>query len=258
MKRALLLALLALAAGPAAALAQPPIVRPENESSLPPLELGRQLFAANCASCHGSRGGGVSASRAAGTTSTGQGPSLRGVGRQGADFYLRTGYMPLAQPDEQPVRRAPQFRERELRALEDYIDSLGGGPPVPKPHPEAGSLSEGLQLFTEHCAGCHQVAAAGGVVSGARVPPLEQATPTQIAQAVRLGPYVMPAFSQRQISDSELDSIIAYVQYTQDPDDRGGWGIDHLGPFPEGMVIWLLAGAVLVATCMLLGERLRR
>ena len=89
----------------------------------------------------------------------------------------------------------------------------------------------------------------------ARVPPLDKATPVQVAQAVRVGPYVMPRFSERDISNPELDSIIAYVEYTKNPDDRGGWGIGHLGPFPEGMVTWLIAAVALVATCVGLGRR---
>jgi quinol---cytochrome-c reductase cytochrome c subunit len=257
---AAVIALVALASGPSIAGAQPPIVRPPGESAMSPLQLGRELFGGNCATCHGSRGEGVTAEapqRGAGAE-PGKGPSLRGVGRRASDFYLRTGYMPLGHPDEQPERRRVEFREREIGALIDYVDSLGGGPPVPNPHPEDGSLSKGLQLFTEHCAGCHQAVAKGGVVTGARVPPLDKATPVQIAEAVRLGPYVMPQFSERTISDSDLDSIVAYVRYTQDPDDRGGWGISHLGPFPEGMVTWLIAAVALIATCVVIGERLRR
>jgi ubiquinol-cytochrome c reductase cytochrome c subunit len=68
----------------------------------------------------------------------------------------------------------------------------------------------------------------------------------------------MPEFSERAISDAELDSIIAYVRYAQDPDDRGGLGIGHLGPFPEGIVAWLIAGVVLVGFCVLIGERVGR
>jgi ubiquinol-cytochrome c reductase cytochrome c subunit len=188
------------------------------------------------------------------------GPPLIGVGKLATDFYLRTGYMPLDHIPDQPERNPVQFHENEIRALEDYVDSLGAtpGPPVPTPDPSAGSVSQGLQLFTEHCAGCHQVVAEGGVVTGARVPPLDRATPVQIAQAVRIGPYVMPTFDEKDISNDELNSIIRYVQYAQNPQDEGGWGIDHLGPFPEGLVTWGIAAVLLVAICLLIGERVRR
>ena len=246
----------------APAAAQPPqgIVRPENEDRLSLRELGEQLYAGNCSTCHGIDGRGVTSpasERGAGNIK-GRGPSLRGVGALAADFYLRTGYMPLARPDEQPTRSRPLLHDKEIRALVDYVASLDGGPPIPRPHPERGDVAEGVKLFTEHCAGCHQMVGQGGVVTGAKVPPLEDATATQVAQAVRIGPYLMPKFSQRQISDRELDSIVRYVLSTKHPPDRGGWGIGNLGPFPEGIVTWLLAAVVLVVTCMIIGERLRR
>jgi ubiquinol-cytochrome c reductase cytochrome c subunit len=255
-------ALAAIAAPVAPAAAQPRvgIVRPDSEASRSPAELGAELFAGNCATCHGLDGQGVRARpqlRGVGDV-RGQGPSLRRAGALAADFYLRTGYMPLGQPREQPQRQRVLLREREIRALVAYVDGLGpGGPPIPTPHPERGSLSEGLHAFTEHCAGCHQVVAQGGVVTGARVPPLNKATPTQIAEAVRIGPYVMPRFSRAQISDRELNSIIRYVLLTQHPVDRGGWGIGNLGPFPEGIVAWLLAGGLLVGVCIVIGRRVR-
>jgi ubiquinol-cytochrome c reductase cytochrome c subunit len=67
----------------------------------------------------------------------------------------------------------------------------------------------------------------------------------------------MPHFSERAISNAELDSIIRYVDYAKNPDDPGGWPLGHLGPIPEGIVAWLIAGAALVATCLVIGRRLR-
>jgi ubiquinol-cytochrome c reductase cytochrome c subunit len=176
---------------------------------------------------------------------------LRGVGASAADFYLRTGYMPLSDPRAQPRRHESPFAPDELDALVAYIASFGG-PGIPRPHPERGSLSEGLRLFTEHCAGCHQIVARGGAVTDSIAPSLENATATEIAEAVRIGPYVMPAFPDGQISGRELDSIIRYVQYAENPDDRGGWAVGHIGPIPEGMVAWLIAGTVLVAVALLI------
>jgi ubiquinol-cytochrome c reductase cytochrome c subunit len=139
-----------------------------------------------------------------------------------------------------------------------FVASLAPGPPIPRPNPRAGDVAEGQQLFASRCAGCHQIAGQGGVVTGARVPPLTEATPVEIAEAVRVGPYLMPSFSPADISDAQLNSLIRYVQtVVKHPQDSGGWGIGHLGPIPEGMVTWLLAGLVLVAMCVLLGTRLR-
>jgi ubiquinol-cytochrome c reductase cytochrome c subunit len=212
-----------------------------------PAQTGLDLYAVNCSRCHGSAGVG-----------TEDGPPLRDSGAQGADFYLRTGYMPLGHPGEQPRRSDVDFSERELRALTAYVASLGDGPPVPRVHPERGSVASGMRLFTEHCAGCHQIAARGGYLTGAVAPALDEATPTQIAEAVRIGPFLMPRFSPRQISNRQLDSIVAYVEYARDPDDPGGWPLGRLGPVPEGMVAWLLAGTVLVGVCLVIGKRLQR
>jgi ubiquinol-cytochrome c reductase cytochrome c subunit len=205
---------------------------------------GAGLYAENCAKCHGVGGRGTSS-----------GPSLRGVGARAADFYLRTGYMPLRDPHQQPWRKGSPFSDDQIDALVRYVASLGGGPRVPTPHPERGSVARGLRIFTSHCAGCHQVVAQGGYVTGARVPPLGRSTPTQVAEAVRIGPYLMPRFGTDEISNSDLDSLVAYVEWAKHPDDRGGWGIGHIGPVPEGIVSWLLAGAVLVATCLVIGRR---
>jgi ubiquinol-cytochrome c reductase cytochrome c subunit len=240
------LAALALLAPPQG----PPIVPTLDEPGTSQLQLGEELFAANCVRCHGIGGRG----QTRGDRSL-LAPPLRQSGEQAADFYLRTGYMPLADARDQPVRSRPRFDDRELRALIAYVGSLGAGPGVPRPHPQTGDVAKGRELFTSHCAGCHQVVAEGGIMTGAKAPPLDRATPVQIAEAVRIGPYAMPPFSERAISNDELDAIIAYVQYAKNPRDDGGWGIDHLGPFPEGMVTWLMAVVVLVATCILIGKR---
>jgi len=147
--------------------------------------------------------------------------------------------------------------EAQISALVAYVASLGKGPPISKPHPERGDLSAGQHLFTEHCAGCHQIVASGGYVTGAVPPGLGDATPVQVAEAVRIGPYVMPAFSERAISDRQLDSIVRYVEWTRHPDDRGGWSLGHVGPVPEGLVTWFIAAAALLAVCLALGKRVR-
>ncbi len=208
---------------------------------------GRQLFLEACSSCHGEDARGV----------RGRGPSLRGSGARAADFYLATGRMPLAHPSDQPRRAPPAYDRARRRALVAYLGSLGG-PGIPRVDLARGSLSEGRRLFAEHCASCHQVVGRGGVVPPAGIAPaLQEATPTQVAEAVRVGPYTMPPFSEGTIGDDELASIARYVDWTKSPDDRGGWGIGNIGPVPEGVVAWLLAGLAVVLVARMLGERTR-
>ena len=257
----LLVLALALPASAAGSLPLPfGIVDADAPPSTPLRVLGYQLYAGNCAICHGANGSGFVREplESVSGAEVGRGPSLRGVGELAPDFYLRTGRMPLGRLGEQPQRGPVLLNEKQIRALVAYVGSLGHGPPIPQPRPERGKVNVGLQLFTDHCAGCHQVVAQGGYLTGAGAPPLQDATPTQIAEAVRIGPYVMPRFSKNAISDAQLDSIIAYVQYAKSPEDPGGWNLGHVGPIPEGLVAWLIAAAVLVAVCLLLGRRLKR
>lgn len=207
---------------------------------------GRRLFVDACSSCHGERASGI----------PGRGPSLRGVGELAADFYLRTNRMPLDAPDDQPTRHPSNaLSTQHKRAIVAYVGSFGG-PPIPAVHPERGSLPTGRRLFAEHCAGCHQIVARGGQAPGAQIPDLEGVAPLDVAEAVDIGPYLMARFES--LSDHEVDSIARYVGYAKDPEDRGGWGIGHIGPIPEGMVTWLLAAAALLLTIRIIGERTTR
>jgi ubiquinol-cytochrome c reductase cytochrome c subunit len=259
MRHALCLAALALAL-PSLALADPPqsgIVHVNVPPGTPPEEHGYQLFGGNCVSCHGPDGRGVYTARPGSGGQQALGPRLKGVGALAADFYLRTGYMPLRTPYIQPRRSRVLLSDREIRALVAYVASLGPGPAIPQPHPERGSLADGLTLFTHNCAGCHQINAEGGYVTGGIAPPLEDATPVQIAEAIRIGPYLMPRFSEKQLGSQAVDSIVRYVEHAKHPTDAGGWAIGHIGPVPEGLVTWLIAMVALVATCIAIAGRRR-
>ena len=225
---------------------------------------GKELFGRYCASCHGPSGEGSAQGQRFGgsqarnqAVQVGQGPSLVGVGELAADFYLRTGYMPLKRNGIQPRRSQLVLNEPQIDALIRYVGSLGDGPKVVHPHPERGDVAEGMHLFRAHCAGCHQIVAQGGYVTDAVPPALGEATPDQVYQAIRLGPYVMPKFTEQALSDREVDSIVRYVLYAKHPDNRGGWALGNIGPIPEGLVSWFLGGAVLIGVCLLLGRRLR-
>jgi ubiquinol-cytochrome c reductase cytochrome c subunit len=209
-------------------------------------EEGRELFEVHCSSCHGFDGKGV----------TGQAPSLIDAGEAAADFYLRTGRMPLGQVGDEPLRGEPRFDNAQIEALERYVASFGEGPSIPNVDPDKGSVSEGMKLFTDSCAGCHGVGAKGGVAIGGYAPPLGEATSTEIGEAIRVGPYIMPRFSESLITPAQVNSIAAYVRLTQEPEDAGGFGIGHIGPVPEGLVAWLAALAAILLIARLIGERL--
>lgn len=206
---------------------------------------GFTLYQSSCSSCHGIALQG----------SPGVAPSLRGVGPGPVDFYVSTGRMPLDQPRNQPLRNPPLFNRTDIDALIAYISSFGG-PPSPTTDPAKGDLALGFHQFTLDCAGCHQIVARGGITVNAQIPDLQEATPQEIAEAVRMGPYLMPHFDANQLDQHELDSIVRYVLWTRHPTNAGGWGIYNIGPIPEGIVAWFIGLTALVIVARLIGERM--
>src|SRR4029453_2999035 len=59
---------------------------------------GAALYLNSCSACHGPNGEGTTG-----------GPPLKDAGAAAADFYLRTGRMPLGSPEQRPVHQAPAF-----------------------------------------------------------------------------------------------------------------------------------------------------
>lgn len=205
---------------------------------------GSDLYEESCSSCHGMLLQGRK----------GVAPSLIGVGAGPPLFYLSTGRMPLSAPKDEPERATPAFTRRQIDAIVDFIATFGGAP-APAADPPQGGIATGFQVFTENCAGCHSIVARGGMTVGAQVPNLQSATADQIAEAVRMGPYLMPHFDAKQIDQYELNSLARYVLSTRHPDNAGGWGIGNIGPVPEGIVAWFMGLAALLLVARLIGER---
>lgn len=205
---------------------------------------GYNLYQQHCSSCHAMNLQGV----------PGVAPSLRQVGAGPVDFYLSTGRMPLQNPRDEPMRTRPLFNRAQINAIIAYVTRFGG-PPAPTADPTQGNLSRGRHVFTLNCAGCHQQVARGGMFIGAWVPDLTKATAQEVAEAVRMGPYLMPHFDSHQIDQHDLDSLARYVLWTQHPANDGGWAIYNIGPIPEGMVAWFLGLGALLIVARLIGER---
>lgn len=208
---------------------------------------GREVFATGCSSCHGLRAEG-----------TGRGPSLLGVGAASVDFWLSTGRMPLKTDTRQAVRKPPELDRREIDDVTAYVTSLKpGGPARPTLDVAHAGLVEGGELFRSNCAACHGAVGIGGALaSGRRAPPLRPATAVQVAEAIRIGPGAMPSFGPETFTDDQVAAIVRYVEQLVDhPDDRGGSGLGHTGPIPEGFVGWLVGLGALLVACYWIGER---
>ena len=201
-----------------------------------------RLYLQNCATCHGPDG-----------TGTAIGPPLVGVGTASVDFYLRTGRMPLAAPDQQPRRQPPVFSEPQIRGLVEYVASFGGnGPPIPTVGPD-GDVQRGRALYTANCAACHAATGAGNAVGGGFVAVgLERATDLEIAEGMLVGPGAMPRF---EFDQEEQDAIVAYVRYLRESPAPGGAPIGGFGPVAEGFVAVIVGLTALVLVAMFVGRR---
>ena len=224
-----------------ATVSSPPLPARAAEAGGAVRELGASLYLQNCASCHGPAGEGAAA-----------GPSLIGVGAASADFYLRTGRMPLGAPGQQPQRQDPQFDEEQIRALVAHVESFGEGPGIPQVS-TGGDLHRGWELYTANCAACHAATGAGNAVGGGfAAVGLGHATPTEIAEAMIVGPGVMPRFAWPR---DDQDAIIAYVEFLRDSPSPGGAPLGGFWPVGEGFVAVVIGLTLMVVAARFVGRR---
>jgi ubiquinol-cytochrome c reductase cytochrome c subunit len=217
------------------------------------LARGRELYVTGCSSCHGPDGGGEDA-----PDGSARGPSLESAGEATAYYYLATGRMPLANSEEQPIRKEPAYDEDEIEALVAYVAALGDGegPRLPDLDLEGADLAQGGEIFRGNCQACHSASGSGGALSyGDAAPRLAPAEPLEIGAAVRAGPGEMPVFGPETISDNQLNDLVRYVDYLDDPDDPGGVPIGRTGPIPEGFVAWLVGMITLLVLVGWIGTR---
>lgn len=222
---------------------------PAASAPSPPVpNTGKDLYQQSCASCHGMTGEG-----------TQRGPALSGVGPADVDFQLSTGRMPLQQERYSDVHRDPVFSPAEIDALIRHVSSFppGGGPAIPAVR--RGDTRTGRELYLTYCSACHSAAGVGATLNNGRfAPSLFRATPTQIGEAVRVGPGLMPAFPADVLTDSDVDDLAGYVGVLQGDDrdlDRGGWSLGRLGPFTEGAVAWAFGLGVVLLLARRLGRK---
>jgi ubiquinol-cytochrome c reductase cytochrome c subunit len=183
-----------------------------------------------------------------------------GAGAALVDYELSTGRMPLpatASSTTKTRRHSPAYDAAKRAALVAYVVGVtgGGGEPIPVVDLVHADLAKGGEEFRLQCAACHAWAGDGGALLHREAPPLHAATALQVAEAVRSGPGLMPAFGHAALDDAQLNAVVAYVKYLDRPRDRGGEPLWHLGPMAEGAVAVVLGLGVLVLVTMWIGER---
>lgn len=212
------------------------------------IDEGKQLYLEGCSSCHG-----------LGAEGTKNGPTLIGVGAAAVDFQVSTGRMPLARPEAQAPRKAPQYTDEEIAALAAYVASLSPGPAIPSAEDldyTDAELAVGGELYRTNCAQCHGVSGSGGALTyGKYAPSLEGVTPQHIYEAMLTGPSNMPVFGDQTLTPEDKQAIIKYIETITTSPDPGGTSLGRLGPVTEGVFIWVVGLGVLIGFAVWIGVK---
>jgi ubiquinol-cytochrome c reductase cytochrome c subunit len=212
------------------------------------LREGEHLFNTRCTSCHGMN-----------LQGTDQGPPLIGIDVEAIDFELRTGRMPAPVPFEQEMHKVPYFPPRQIRNIVAYVMSKSNGNkilPTVTLRNDPESIRSGRQVYDENCGQCHAATGHGNSVHYANVAPsLMDATPQDLADAVRYGPDVMPRFGPNVIDQRHLDDLASYVWYLQHAKyNPGGLQLANWGPVSEGFMAWTFGIGLLVLLARRIGS----
>jgi ubiquinol-cytochrome c reductase cytochrome c subunit len=191
------------------------------------------IFKQRCAKCHGERGEGVS-----GVVGI-AGPNIQAEHNPGVVIMaLEVG------PSHMPSF-AQLLTIDQMRALADYVTQKLAVIPL-----TGGDIGEGGRLFRRYCAPCHSSAARGGalVFTGSNAPDLSTKSAALIAGAIRWGPGPMPSFPPSVFNDQQLNSIVKYVEFVQQPPAPGGSPMGWYGTVAEGFAGWMIVFGLLGIT----------
>ena len=236
----------ALATGLVPALAADEPLTPQQRQA------AETIYANQCATCHGSDGGGRTIP---GTDE--QAPPLvdnPAVTVPYVDLTVRVGRMPP--PEGKPFdnrARSVVIDDDQRAALVTYMAEqfdLEGE----LPDPAEGDAARGREVYAANCAQCHGSTGAGGVAgAGAWTPPVIERDAVSIAEAIRVGPFEMPAFGEEQISDEEVGDVVAFLHFVGE--EKGTpLGLLELNPVYASGFAFLFALIILASALWIAGR----
>jgi mono/diheme cytochrome c family protein len=186
-----------------------------------PLEVGRQLYVQNCATCHGDFGeGGPNPVRAddviapissAEYLKTRDDATLRAIIAQGQPNF---GMSPFSTAYGGPLD------DGEIESIVTYLRSWERNPPVELP-PEVAASSSGLrgvEIFAELCAQCHGPEGGGGVGPSLRDPDFQSRNSDQdIFDTINLGHEATAMIAWGEVLTSEqIQQVVEHIRSLQE------------------------------------------
>jgi ubiquinol-cytochrome c reductase cytochrome c subunit len=212
------------------------------------VQLGGELFQANCAACHGTRGEGGPA-----VDDLTAGPPLDELDIAYSDMTMRTGRMPIESQAAGVYLDEVDDEQREA-IVAWMLERLEVPGEIPEVGP--GDPARGQELYTRNCAACHGAGGVGGISgAGVTVPDIAGLDPVATFQGTRVGPFEMPGFSEQVLDDSQVEDIAAYLEMA-DAYPATLLGIHEVDEVTGA----LFAGALvlLVVVALLVTDRARR
>ena len=176
------------------------------------LAAGERLYAQHCASCHGPRG-------------MGDGPAGKGIvpppPALGSAAVMRDvppalmyRIISVGIAGTQMVGWANQLSADERWSIVSWLNGLRG--------PDAGGMAAGEGLWLQRCASCHGVAGGSNGPMSANLSRLPrevssfawqaERSDAQIAAAIRDGVAGTPMPAARDVTDNEIDGLVAFVR----------------------------------------------
>jgi ubiquinol-cytochrome c reductase cytochrome c subunit len=225
----------------------------------PIYQQGAQVYAAECSQCHGAdaAGGPVLGYE-------GEAPSLLAEDNPDVDvayldLVMSTGRMPPAGSPWDNRERAIQVDEEDQAALIAFmVEEFGTPGEIPQVDVEAGDPASGQAVWTSNCAHCHGSTGAGGVAgAGAWTPQVTGQEPEVIAEAIRVGPFNMPRFDESQLTDQEVNDVVAFMDETATEEGTPVFGLVELNPVYASAFVFLFAVAMLASLIWIGGRPAR-
>ena len=191
--------------GPSAVIPEDPRRR-----SLVSAPYGKELFAQNCAACHGEEGR---------TPKPGiptlHSPAVLAI----ADDAYYADIIAQGRPGTSMPAWKSILTKTQMESLVVYIRSWSGAAPERAPSGVAGSGAErGRELFTTHCIGCHGVEGRGGIGNSLNAPSfLALASDDFLRQTISLGRHKTAMPASYDFQGVDVDALIAYSRTWSKP-----------------------------------------
>lgn len=217
-------------------------------------ERGALLYSQHCARCHGASGNGGPMEQY-----EGRAPALRpevnpAVTAAYLDLVMATGRMPpAASPYDNRTRNVvfdDQDRADIIAWMRAEFDVEGDLPAAGE-----GNAARGQAVWNANCGHCHGAAGAGGVAgAGAWTPSVSDQSAEVIAEAIRVGPFQMPQFGDTQISDEEINDVVAFMDEVAEEPRTPILGLVELNPVYASAYVAGLALLVLLSLAWIGGR----